>query len=171
MIFKKETRAEAIIGSLKQQGSVKTSVTEYLLLSPLAIVGFVFTGSGITATFSAFSNAFYSIKFVYLLVLVTVIPLGNVLFLALKPENLCKTKRGKLVALGSALAVNLVFAALFLVCELAHPDFLVHVGKPLFLIAFSVSMPVEPAVLLAVMAISSVIYIWRIALALRKNDN
>ena len=170
-IFKKGTRAEAIKSSIKQQGSVKISVLEYLLLSPLAIIGFVFTGSGITATFSSFSNVFYSIKFVYLLVLVTVIPLGNVLFLELKPENLCKTKRSRLAFLGTALAVNLVFALLFLIFELTHPDFIVHIGKPLFLIAFAVSMPVEPAIIFAVMAISSVIYILRLVSTVRKSSN
>ena len=59
---------------------------------------------------------------------------------------------------------------LFLVFELTYPDFLVHIGKPLFLIAFSVSMPIEPAIILAVMALGTVIFAIRLVQTAKRED-
>ncbi len=164
LFFEKE---EGALKAFKQQGTVCVGVFEYLALSVLAIVVFIFTGAGITATFTALRNAFYDFRFVFLLVWVAFIPLANLLLLVLKPEKSSFSKRGKLVFLGTGVGVNLLFAVLFLIFELTYPDFIVHIGKPLFLIAFSVSMPIEPAAILAIMALGTALLAIRLVRLLR----
>ena len=167
IIFKKGTRAEKILDSLRSRGAAKISIVEYILLSVMAIPSFVLFASGLTATFTSLGNAVYDLKFLYLLLLVGIIPMGNLVFLAIKPEKLMKTKAKKLLTLGIALAVNLIFGALFFIFEAVHPDYIVHLGKPFFLIAFSVSMPIEPLIILLIMAISVVTLAVRFVMNLR----
>lgn len=161
------TKAGAFINSLKQRGTLSLHVPEYVALSVLAIVVFVFTGSGIYATFSAFENAFYDARYIYLLIWVAIIPMANLAVLTLRPEKQNISKRAKITALGAMIGANLIFGLLFLILELTYPDFLVHIGKPLFLIAFSVSLPIEPGVILGIMAIGSLIAAVRLALVVK----
>jgi hypothetical protein len=44
----------------------------------------------------------------------------------------------------------------------------VHIGKPLFLIAFSVSLPIEMGVILGIMALGTVIMITKLIILLVK---
>lgn len=154
---RQSTRAGAFLESCKQQGTLTLRVWEYVLLCILSFVVFVFTGAGICATFTALENALYDARYLFLLLWVALIPMANLVVLAVKPQAIKTTKRTKLTVLGSLVAVNLVFGVLFLVLELTQPDFLVHVGKPLFLVAFSVSLPIEPGVILGIMALGTVI--------------
>lgn len=55
--------------------------------------------------------------------------------------------------------INLLFGLLHLIFELAHPNFIFDVGKPLFPIALSISFPVEMMILLVIKVISKVINI------------
>ena len=151
------TKAGAFLDSIKQRGTLRLHALEYVALSVMAIVVFVFTGSGIYAAFSAFENAFYDARYIYLLIWVAVIPMANLALLTLRPEKLSISKRAKITSLGALIGANLVFGLLFLVLELTYPDFIVHIGKPLFLIAFSVSLPIEPGVILGIMAAGSLI--------------
>ena len=154
---RQSTRAGAFLQSCKQQGTLRIRVWEYVLLCVLAFVVFVFTGAGICATFTALENALYDARYVFLLFWVALIPMANLAFLTLKPENMSLSKRKRLGVLGVLVVANLVFGLLFWVLELTKPDFLVHVGKPVFLIAFSVSLPIEPGVILGIMALGTVI--------------
>ncbi|MBO7296257.1 MAG: hypothetical protein J6V39_03270, partial [Clostridia bacterium] len=63
---RKGTRAGAFLEGIKQRGTFKIRVIEYLALCVLAIVVFVFTGAAICATFTAFENAFYDFRYVFL---------------------------------------------------------------------------------------------------------
>ena len=91
----------------------------------------------------AFENALYDGKFIFLWLWVLVLPLMNLLLLVFKPEKRVKTKGAKVAFLGAGIAVNLLFGVLLWAFEAVSPDFIVHVGKPLFAIAFSVSLPIE----------------------------
>ena len=166
VVNRKSTRVRSFLDSVKQRGTLCLSLWEYLLLSVLAIVVFVFTGSAVYATFSAFSNAFYDARYLFLLLWVMLVPLANLLFLTLKPEKACASKRGKIVWISSLIALNILFGALFVIFEITRPDFLVYIGKPLFLIAFSVSLPIEPAILLGIMAFGTLVAMIRLALVL-----
>ena len=164
------TRVGGFLDGLKSSGSLRICVLEYLLLCILAIVVFVFTGSAIYATFSAIENAFYDIRYIFLLLWVMLIPLGNLVLLTVKPEKMNISKRSKLLTLGIGICVNVIFALLFLIFELTYPDFLVHIGKPLFLIAFSISLPIEPGIILGIMAISSLVFLIRLILVAVKKE-
>ena len=162
---RKNTRAGAWLNGLKQRGSVKVGVAEYCALGVLAVVAFMFTGVAIVAAFTAFANTFYDVRYLFLLVWVMVVPLSDLLLLTLKPERWMPTKRARLTLFGTAIGVNVLFALLFWICELTYPDFIVHIGKPLFFIAFSVSIPIEPLTILLIMAITVALLTARLVLA------
>ncbi len=167
---RKGTRASAFWEDLKQRGTFKICVIEYLALCVLAIVVFVFTGAAICATFTAFENAFYDFRYVFLLIWVMLVPMANLVMLALKPEKAAQKKCTKLTLLGAWIGTNLVFGLLFLLLELTYPDFLVHIGKPVFLIAFSVSLPIEPGIILGIMALGTLVAAIRMILVAAKRS-
>lgn len=144
------------VKSLKQNGLLKLNIWEYLPLCVLAILVFVFSGASLTASFTALSNAFYDFRYVFLLLWVGLIPLINLAYLVAKPEKLIGSKLGAGLTLGAGIFTNVIFASLLLIFELTYPDFMVHIGKPLFLIAFSVSLPIEMGVILGIQAIGTV---------------
>ncbi len=152
---------------LKQYGIFKLSILEYIPLCVLAILVFVFVGDAF-CSLNAIENALYDPKYIYLVLWVLVIPLGNLLYLVIKPEIRSLKKSSKITALSLGIGVNIVFALLLLIFELISPDFIAHVGKPLFLIAFSVSMPIEMIVLLGIGLVSVAIYIAKLILLLAK---
>ena len=151
------TRVCAFVCSLKRRGVIKICLAEYLALCVLAIVVFIFPGAAICAAFTALANAFYDVRYLFLLAWVLLIPLANLAVLVLRPDKMAISKRAKLTLLGSLITANVTFGVLFWVLELTYPDFLVHIGKPVFLIAFSVSLPIEPGVILGIMALGSLI--------------
>lgn len=169
-IFRLVAPTHAALDGLKQRGTVSVGTGEYFALSLPAVFAFVFAGSALTATFTAFSNAFYDWRYIFLLLWVGVVPLGNLLLLALRPDKMALSGRTKLTLLGTGIGVNLLFGLLFLVLELTYPDFIVHVGKPLFLIAFSVSLPIEPLLILAIMALGTVLFVLRFVRVLKQKE-
>lgn len=132
-----------------KESSLKIGKIEYVILSIFAIVVFVFTGSGICATFTSFKNAFYDFRFIYCLIWVAAIPLMNLVIVAMKPK--------KALPLIVGIAANVIFGALFWIFEATYPDFLIHIGKPLFLIAFSISIPIEPMIIFGMMALGTLV--------------
>ena len=144
-------------------------IGEYIILCIFAVIAFVFTGSAICATFTAFGNAFYSAKYIFLILWVMIVPIANLALVTLKPEKMNIKKSEKIASLCAGIGMNLIFGLLFLIFELTHPDFLVHIGKPLFLIAFSVSLPIEPAIILAFMALGTLILAVRLVKTVRSH--
>ena len=80
----------------------------------------------------------------------------NLLYLLLKLES--KNIKSLIIPL----AINIIFGLLMLIFELIDPSFMVNIGKPLFPITFSISIPIECFVLLLIMGISSLIYLAKI---------
>ena len=168
---RKGTRAGNFLNGLKQRGSLKICVAEYLALCVLAIIVFIFPGAAICAAFTAFGNAFYDFRYVFMLLWLLIIPLTDLALLTLKPEKMNISKRSKLCTLTVGIIANIIFALLFLIFELTYPDFIVHIGKPLFLIAFSVSLPIEPAIILGIMALSTVVLLVRLVLVSKSKSD
>ena len=166
--FKREARVVLLVNGIKKRQALRLHVLEYLALCVLAIVAFVFFGSALYAAFSAYENAFYDFRYVFLVLWVLIIPMGNLVLLTLKPEKMNIKKSTKITWLSAGIAANLIFGLLFWILELTYPDFLVHIGKPLFTIAFSVSLPIEPAIILGIMALSILVLTARLALLLRR---
>ena len=165
---KNDTPPAVFQSSLKNGEIFKLRIWEYLPFSVLAIVVFVFPGAAITATFTSLSNAFYDFRYIFLLLWVGILPLMNLAYLVIKPEKLIKSKLASSLTLGAGILVNVIFALLLLVFELTYPDFMVHIGKPLFLIAFSVSLPIEMGVILGIQALGTVAMIIKLVLVLTK---
>lgn len=165
------TKASSFVKDIKLRGTLKITVPEYLALCVLAIIVFVFTGAAITAIFTAFSNAFYDARYIFLILWVLLIPMGNLSLMVLKPERSKLGKRARISILASGIAANLLFGLLFLIFELTAPDFLVLIGKPLFLIAFSVSLPIEPAIIFAIMLMGTVLMTVRLLRTVTKQNN
>lgn len=153
-----ESQAARFKEGLKMPGTFKLCVWEYIPLCILAIVVFVFSGASIYATFSAFENALYDFRYIFLLLWVFIAPMMNLGLLVFKPEKRDISARSKVITLGLGIAVNLIFGILLLIFERTYPDFMVHIGKPIFLIAFSVSLPIEMGVILGIMAIGTVAF-------------
>ena len=152
---KSDTPPALFVKSFKQSELFRLKAWEFLLLCVLAILVFVFSGAAVTAAFTALSNAFYDFRYVFLLLWVGLIPLINLAYLVAKPEKLIGSKLGGALALGAGILTNVIFALLLLIFELTYPDFMVHIGKPLFLIAFSVSLPIEMGVILGIQLIGT----------------
>lgn len=149
-----------------KQGACALGLVEYLLICVLAILVFVFVGAAV-CSLGAFENALYDGKFIFLWLWVLILPLTNLLLLVFKFEKRVKNKRAKAAFLGGGIAVNVLFGTLLWIFEAADPSFIVHVGKPLFAIAFSVSLPIEMVGLLAIGGVCSVVFAVRLVLALR----
>ncbi len=156
--------------SLKMPGKFKLRVWEYILLCILAIVVFVFSGASIYATFSAFENSFYDFRYIFLLLWVFILPMMNLSFLVFKPEKREISAKAKIITLCAGIAINIIFATLLEILESTYPDFMVHIGKPLFLIAFSVSLPIEMGVILGIMAIGTISLVTKLIVLLIKKE-
>ena len=155
-------RFGAHLDALKQRGTLSIGAPAYIALCLPGIFALVFAAAALTATFTAFANAFYDFRYIFLLLWVLLMPMGNIALLVLRPEKMEIGKRTKQIVLGTGIGANLLFALLFLLLELTYPDFLVHIGKPLFLIAFSVSLPIEPVIIFFTMALGTLLMTLRL---------
>ena len=149
-----------------EENSVKLNIVEYVLICVYAILVFVFIESFINGL-KALSNILYDVKYIYLLLWV-LIPLINLIYLVFKFENKDISKKNKVILLTSNIGINILFGLLLLVFELIYPSFIVQIGKPIFTIAFSVSLPIEMLVLLILQLISIIICSIKLIITLKK---
>jgi hypothetical protein len=119
----------------------------------------------------AFENALYDGKFIFLWLWVLLVPAMNLAYLVFKPEKRVQSKKAKTIVLGVGIGVNVLFGALLWVFEVTDPSFMVHIAKPLFAIAFSVSLPIEMVGILGIMAISVVIFAVKLCIILFKKNS
>ena len=152
-------------GFLNKQGACSLGLVEYLLVCVLAILTFVFVGAAVRAI-GAFENALYDGKFIFLWLWVLLVPAMNLGYFVFKPEKRAQSKKAKVAFLGAGIGVNVLFCVLLWVFEVTNPSFMVHIAKPLFAIAFSVSLPIEMVGILGIMAISVVIFAVKLCLVL-----
>ena len=152
-------------GFLNKQGACSLGLVEYLLVCVLAILTFVFVGAAVRAI-GAFENALYDGKFIFLWLWVLLVPAMNLGYFVFKPEKRVQSKKAKVAFLGAGIGVNVLFGVLLWMFEVTNPSFMVHIAKPLFAIAFSVSLPIEMVGILGIMAISVVIFAVKLCLVL-----
>ena len=152
--------------SLKQYGKFQLSLGEYLPLSVLAILAFAFFGDALNA-FCAIENTLYDAKYLFL-ILWAMTPICNLLCLVIKPDT--RFTKTRAIALGVQILVNVLFLVLLLIFEAKDPGFIIQIGKPLFPITFSVSLPIEMMVFVLIGAISIVVYAVRLVLLFVKKQ-
>ena len=92
----------------------------------------------------------FLLDFTYLILMlwVLLVPLSSLTLFVFKFEKRLKTKKNKAIYLSSLIGINVLFIALLLIFEAIYPSFIVYIGKPIFAIAFSISLPIEMLVLL-----------------------
>ncbi len=139
---------------------IKTNIAEYIALCIIGILAFVFVGSFLIG-FKSILNALYDPKYLYLLIFVLT-PMMNLVYLVIKPET--KNYRSLFIPI----VINITLGLLLLIFELISPSFIVAVGKPLFPITFSISLPIECLIILVIMAISIILFTLKIVLKLKK---
>ena len=167
-LIKPEGKVAAFKDEYLRKERVSLTVVEYLLLSVAAILAFVFFGSSLCAI-NAFENVLYDGKFLFLW-LWLLLPLLTVIGLVWKVEkrNIAKGKKVVLLSVGAGL--NVLFGLLFLLFELTSSGFIVQVGKPLFSIAFSISFPVEPLIMVAFTVLGAVLFASKLIAVLRQKS-
>ena len=116
------------------------------------------------------ANALYDIKYLFLLIWVGLLPLMNLISMVFKFEGKIKSKKNKLLYLASIIVCNALFVGLFFAFEAMYPNFVVGVGKPLFPITYSISLPIEIMILIGVQAFSVVICLIKILVAAIKTN-
>lgn len=152
----------ACLDEWRREGACRVHPAEYAAIAVLAIVAFVFIGAAMGAHRS-FANAFFDARYLFLLAWVGIMPAVNLFCLVFKPHLWVKGKGKRAAVLLGGVGFNLLFAVLLQICEGTCPGFMIHVGKPLLMIAFSVSLPIEMLVLLGIMGIASVAYLIKLA--------
>ena len=147
--FKKINFFEKLKDYLNNQSLVNFKGYEYLIYSLFLVVGFVFVGS-FFMSFNAVENILKDPKYLYLMLYVLLVPLTLILSTLKLDETLIKNKKSKIIYLASLIFVNVLFTALLFIFEAIYPDFIIRVGKPFFVITFSVSLPIENIMLIAI---------------------
>ena len=154
-ILEPNEKLEVFLSSFKKPGYLNIKLWEYALYCLIAILAFVFVGSFFVG-FRAIENVTYDPAYIYLLLWV-LLPTFNLVTLIFKVENKLKTPNTKRIYLASVLAVNIIFTLVLFIIEANNPSFMVNIAKPLFAIAFSVSLPIEMLAILGITLASSIV--------------
>ena len=164
--LRKDFAPARALGALRRGGTLPLGGGEYVLLSLFGILTLLFLGCFLSGL-GAMRNVLADPRYLFLLAWVFAVPTGNMLLLALKPHlRLPRAKDAALLAVG--VGGNLLFGVLLGIMEATAPDFMIRVGKPLFMIAFSVSLPIEMLGMLLVMAVGTVTCAVRLCLLFAK---
>ena len=118
---------------------------------------------------NSIANALYDIKYLFLLIWVGLIPLMNLTGLLFKFENRIESKKNRILYLLSIICANALFIGLFFMFETIYPNFVVGVGKPLFPITYSISLPIEIMILIGVQVLSTVVCLIKVLITATKN--
>lgn len=166
-LLTKENIISKFFNKLSHYGYFKFNIISYLLLSVLSIVAFIFVGAYLTS-FKAIENALYDLKYLYvgLWCLTPMINLLGLLF-NFNQRDLSKTKKNIIVS--SLIGINVLVIALLFVFEAIYPNFLTYIAKPYFVITYSVSLAIEPLILLATGLISTIIFTIQLLIINLKN--
>lgn len=154
--FSKENKITKLKNKLYNLGYLKIHLVEYLAFCILAILA-LFTVGDFICGLQSIGNMFYDIKYLFLLLWILIIPTLNLLSLVFQIEKREIFYKYKIIYLSLLIAINILFAVLLILFEIIDPNFVVNVGKPLFPIAFSVSIPIELFVILGIQAVSIII--------------
>lgn len=168
-IIKPDNALEKKKVEYRQNRSISIGVFEYLGLCIIAIFSFVFIAAAIGGCINAVENALYDAKYIFLMLWIFLVPLVNLSLLVYKIEKRRCKKTTKIMALSSAIGLNILFGVLVFIFERIYPDFMIYISKPLFMIAFSVSLPIEQLVMFVIMGISTIIFMIRLLLVIRKD--
>ena len=129
----------------------------FSILVIVSILVMTFFGMGINGL-KALENIGYNPKYIFMLLLVIVLPLYDLVIAILLTKK--KTIGKAYIILIISLLINVIFIGLTFVFEAIQNDFMINIGKPLFAITFAISIPIEMIWMLLIAIFSFVTYIY-----------
>ena len=137
----------------------------------IALLSFFFVGD-FASGLLMLENVIYDPKYIFVLLWLVLIPMGNLFCYTFKFETRIHNKSNKLLYLGLLLLANIIIFGLEVLFEAIHPNYIVDVAKALFPITFSASIPVEMMMIYAIQAIAVFIIIIKVIYySLSKKEN
>ena len=150
----------------RQTGAVSIGAIEYLFICIISIFPLVFIASAINGCINALENAMYDSKYIFLMLWIFLISIVNVGMLVYKIEKRKCRKSTKVSMLSVAIGLNILFGALVIIFERIYPNYMIYVSKPLFMIAFSVSLPIEQLLMFLIMGVSTIVFIIKLLIVI-----
>ena len=152
-------------------GYFKINIFEYIIMCVIALLSFFFVGNSASGLLML-ENVIYDPKYIFVLLWLVLIPMGNLFCYTFKFETRIHNKSNKLLYLGLLLLANIIIFGLEILFEAIHPNYIVDVAKALFPITFSASIPVEMMMIYAIQAIAVLIIIIKVIYySLSKKEN
>lgn len=136
-------------------GFFKFNKIESILIGILGVATSIFIGDFFNGL-NTLQNATHDGKYVFLLLLILIIPLMNLIYFLTKPSVRNIEEKTKLILYSSQTGVNILFTVLLITFVYTSPDFIAKIGKNLFPIDFTISIPIGPYVILIIALVSIV---------------
>ena len=136
-------------------GFFKFNKIEAFAVGLLGIATTLFIGDFFNGL-NTLENAKYDGKYIFLLLMIFIIPLMNFVYFLCKPNSRNLSDKSKLIINSCVIGVNVIFAVLFITFVNVYPNFVAHIGKNLFPVDYAVSIPVGPYAILIITAVSLV---------------
>lgn len=155
-IFKPNKKISEFNDVFKMHGYLSFKIYEYILICVLAILTMIFIGD-FFISFKAIENVLYDPKYFYLMAWVLLVPMTSFIFFFFKIEKRLSSNKHTIIYLSIIGGLQIVLTSLLFVFEAIYPNFIVRCGKPLFVITYSVSIPIEMIILLTISAITIIL--------------
>ena len=155
ILIKPKAKIAFIKDAFRSYGFFKFNIVEKIFITILALITMCFIGDFFNG-FLAGGNVKYDGKFIFLMMMIFIIPIMNLIYFLTKPSTKLSSQKAKTIINSCLIGVNLLFAILFIVFVFVFPDFVAHVGKPLFPFDYAVSIPLGPYILLIIIVVSTV---------------
>ena len=136
-------------------GFFKFKKVEAFIVGALGIFTTLFIGDFFNGL-NTLENAKYDGKYVFLLLMIFIIPLMNFIYFLTKPNSRNLSEKSKLIINSSVIGANVLFLVLFITFVYIYPDFVSYIGKNLFPVDYTISIPVGPYLILLIITVSLV---------------
>ena len=168
VLIKPNSKYAFVKDAFASYGFFKFNLVSKIFVTILALITMVFIGDFLNS-FSAIGNAAYDGKYIFLILMIFVIPLMNFVYFLTTPKVRSISKKTNLIIHSCVMGVNVLFAILLIAFTFGFPDFVVGVGKPLFPLDYTISIPVGPYLILIIIVVSTIIQTINLVKLITKN--
>ena len=137
-------------------GFFKFNIFESIIVAILGVLTSIFIGDFFNGL-NTLENASIDGKYVFLLIFILVIPLMNFVYFLTKPQSRNLQEKNKAILYGVNIGVNILLVTLFISFVFTYEDFVADIGRNLFPVDYTLSIPFGPYILL-IIAIISIVY-------------
>ena len=155
ILIKPNSKYAFIKDAFGNYGFFKFKMVEKVFLTIFAVFTMLFIGDFFNG-FYAIDNVSYDGRYIFLMLMTFIIPLINFVYFLIKPSIRSIAKKTNTIIHSIVIGINVLFALLFAIFVGVSPEFLITVGKPLFPLDFTISIPVFPYLLLLILSISTI---------------